>query len=122
MFAVVGLCVGSALCHRSGKDGSQGTFATYVAPGTISKSASCTWVTIHTDLSFSIVKVVSAQVNGVNVRVAWTFADDRGNLVVKLRYQDVVAVVAPPSATIALRVTTVDDRNLESVSTVRVKR
>ena len=121
MFAVVGLCVGSALCYRSGNDGGQGEFAIYVSPGTIAKSASCTWVTIHTSVAFGSVQAVSADVNGANVEVARTFADDRGNLVVKLRFQDVVVLVDPPSATVALTVV-VDGDILGSATTVRVKR
>jgi len=104
MFAVVGLFVGSALCHRSGSDGGEGDFAIYVSPGTIAKSAACTWVTIHTNVAYGDVEAVSAGVNGQEVEVARTFADDRDNLVVKLRFQDVVDLVDPPSATVALTV------------------
>ena len=120
-------CVGagSALSARSGKDGGAGDFAIYVAPGTIAKSAACNWVTIHTDVSYHSVAGDAAAVNGTEVEVAVTFADDRGNLVAKLRFTDVVALVDPPSATITLTLTVVvDEDEMEERSaseTVRVR-
>jgi hypothetical protein len=120
MLAVVGLCVGSALCYRSGKDGGYGEFSIYVSPDTIAKSALCNWVTIHTNMPFGAVEEVSAAVDGTDVEVANAFADDRGYLVVKLKFQDVVAVVDPPSATVELNVM-VGGEVLGGAATVRVK-
>ena len=120
MCAVGCLCVGSALCARSGKDGGEGDFAIYVSPATIAKSAACNWVTIHTNVPFGSVDGASAAVNGGRVEVANVFADDRGNLVAKLRFADVVSRVDPPSATIELTVV-VDGEMLSASQTVRVK-
>ena len=96
------LCVTSAFSARSGKDGGTGGFAIYVAPGTIATNAQCTWVTIHTDVPFAGVDTVSAKIDGAAVAVADTFADDRGNLVAKLKFADVVALVKAPSAVVEL--------------------
>ena len=127
MFAVVALCVGSALSYRSGDDGGSGAIAIYVAPGTIAKSAPCTCVTIHTDVPYGAVEEVSAAVNGTDVDVAKTFEDNRGNLVLKLNFADVVALVEQPSAKIALTVTVTVDSLVGvevrvAVATVRVKK
>jgi len=101
---VLSLCVASALSARAGKDGGVGEFAIYVAPGTIVRSAACTWVTIHTNVPFTTVEGVAAAVDASDVDVARAFADDCGNLVVKLKFDDVTACVAPPSATVALTI------------------
>jgi len=120
--ALVAGCLGAAtgLCARSGQDGGEGDFAIYVAPGTIARSAACTWVTIHTDVPFGSVDAASVTVDGEAVDVAGTFADDRGNLVAKLRFADVAAVAAPPSATITLTLV-VDGEDLSAAKTVSVK-
>ena len=126
LVALAALCVvacvgaGPALSARSGQDGGEGDFAIYVAPGTIAKSAACNWVTIHTDVPFGSVEAASAAVDGNSVDVAATFADDRGNLVAKLRFSDVAGRVQPPSATIELTLAVGGDE-LSASETVRVK-
>ena len=114
------VAAGSALCARSGQDGGDGDFGMYIAPGTIAKSATCTWVTIHADVAYRAVEGVSAVVNGSDVDVAQTFADSCGRLVVKLRFDDVVALVDPPTATITLTVVVNGDA-CAADGTVRVK-
>jgi len=102
--AVVAMFAGSAICARSGKTGGDGDFAIYVAPGTIARSAACTWVTIHTDVRFGSVQEAEVAVSGSTVDIAQAFADDCGNLVVKLKFADVVDVIpeGSTSATITL--------------------
>jgi len=121
---VFGLFAGSALSWRDGKDGGDGGFEMYVSPGTIATSAACTWVTVHTDEPFQGVDGVLAEVDSTEVDVAQTFDDDRGNLVAKLRFQDVVACI-PPSATsvtLTLTVIRVTGETLVASQTVPVKK
>ena len=120
LFVVACMCAGPALSARSGQDGGEGDFAIYVAPGTIAKSAACNWVTIHTDVPFGSVEAAAVAVDGNSVSVAATFADDRGNLVVKLRFAEVAGQVEAPSATIELTVA-VGGNELSASETVSVK-
>ena len=121
---VFGLFAGSALSWRGGKDGGDGGFEMYVSPGTIATSAACTWVTVHTDEPFQGVDGVLAEVNGTEVDVPWTFADDRDNLVAKLRFQDVVACISPSATTVTLTLTIipVSGEDLVASQTVPVKK
>ena len=120
---VFGLFAGSALSWRGGKDGGDGGFEMYVSPGTIATSAACTWVTVHTDESYDGVGGVLAEVNGTEVDVARTFDDDRGNLVAKLGFQDVVACIPSSATTVTLTLTVirVTGETLVDSQTVRVK-
>jgi len=81
-----------ALAHRQGKDGGTGEFPIYVAPSTIAVHAPCECVTIHTDVPLVSVVGVIATVNG-EVVASTTSADNRGNLVVKLGFGDVLAAL-----------------------------
>lgn len=118
--AVVGLSLGTALSARSGQDAGDGDFAIYVSPGTIAKSAQCNWVTVHTDVPYRSVEDVSAAANGAEIDVAYSFPDDRGNLVAKLRFDDVCDHVAPPSAVIGLTLV-VNGQELSASETVAVR-
>jgi len=117
---VLGLVAGSATWARSGKDGGDGGFAIYVAPGTIVPNAPCNWVTVHTNVALRAVDGVLAAVSGYDIDVAQVYADSLGNLVVKLRYKDVLARVCPPSATVTLMLV-VNGQPLTASETVRVK-
>ena len=122
MFAVVGLCVASALSYRSGRSGGTGDLPIYVGPSTICLSAPCTCVTIHATVPAADVIEAAVKVNETVVTIVDTFADNRGNLVVKLAFADVVAALgAPPSpsATISLTVALAGG-DLSGVATVRV--
>ena len=118
--AILGLSLGTALSARSGQDGGDGDFAIYVSPGTIAKSALCNWVTVHTDVSYRSVDDVFAAANGTEIDVAYSFPDDRGNLVAKLRFDDVCDHVDPPSAVIGLTLV-VKGQELSASETVAVK-
>lgn len=124
------LCVTSAFSARAGKDGGTGGFAIYVAPGTIATNAQCTWVTIHTDVSFSSVVLTgdakpAAAVDGKVVTIQRMFADDCGNLVAKLAFAEVVDIVETPAAVVELTLTLKDadpeDDPLSASETVPVK-
>jgi len=102
--AVVAMFAGSAICARSGKTGGDGDFAIYVAPATIVKAAPCPCVTIHTNVPFGSVLEAEVAVSSSSVDIEDTFADDCGNLVVKLQFGNVVDVIpeGATSATVAL--------------------
>lgn len=118
--AVVGLCVGLGAAARAGKSGGDGAFALYVAPAVLVESAPCPWVTLHTDVAFGSVSAASVAVDGQDVAVDHVYADSRGNAVVKLKFADVTAVAAPPSATVALTLV-VGDESLTAGETVVVR-
>ncbi len=125
MVCIVGVLltagVVSTLSARTGPDGGEGDFDIYVSPGQIVKSAPCNCVTIHTDVPYTAVDGVSVAVDEVNYDGALvTFADDCGNLVVKLDFAGVAALVAPPTATIELTVV-VDGVASSASADVRVK-
>ncbi len=116
-------CLGvtSAFSARSGQDGGSGDFAIYVAPGTIATSASCNWVTIHTNVPFVDGGSASAMVDDEEVAIANTFPDERGNLVAKLKFADVVDIIvasrpSSPSAIVKLTL-----NSLSASKTVPVK-
>jgi len=115
--ALLSLFVGSALCNRSGVHPGQGDFAVYVSPSIIVTSAPCPWITIHTDVPASCVATCSVMVDEDAVPIADLYADSLGNLVVKIRFDDVAGLVEAPSA-----VFTVDLGNVGAASdTVVVK-
>ena len=111
---------GSGLCARSGQDGGDGDFEMYVAPNVLVKSAPCPWVTIHAEVRYSDTESVSVTVGDVIVDHSHTYADSRGNLVVKLKFDDVVAAVSGSSTTIGLTLV-VDGTTQEATDTVQVK-
>ncbi len=118
--AVIVVGTSAALSARQGCSGGQGDFAMYVAPATICTAAPCNWVTIHTDVAFASVEDVAVAVDGEGVVVANAFADDRGNLVVQLAFEDVAAIVVPPAATVDLALD-VAGRTLSASQSVRVR-
>ena len=118
---VLVLAAGAAFSARTGRDPGQGDFAIYASPNTIAESAPCTWVTIHTEVPYRAVDGVLATVDDKDVDVAFTFPDDRGNLVVKLRFAEVLRIAAPPEATIGL-IVAIDDQILRATDTVHVKK
>jgi len=114
------VAAGSGLGARSGQDGGEGDFEIYVAPSVIVKSAPCPCVTIHTEVKYRVVTAVSATVDGAAVAVTGTFADSRGNLVVKLGFDEVAALVDAPSATVGLELVAGGEA-LAAAETVGVK-
>jgi len=115
---LLSLSAGSALCNRSGPDSGAGDFDIYVSPSVIVKSAPCPWITIHTSVPFSAVDTCSVTVNGTSVLIDHTYADSLGNLVVKLRFDDVAGLVSAPSATFTL---VLDEESRATDTVVSVK-
>ncbi|NLF30470.1 MAG: hypothetical protein GX591_06240 [Planctomycetes bacterium] len=118
--AVIVFSAGVGLSARKGKSGGVGDFALYVAPEVICPQAPCNWVTIHTDVAYASVEDVAVDVDGQAVAVAQTFADDRGNLVAQLAFEDAAAIVDPPQATVKLSLV-VAGRTLVAAYTVQVR-
>ncbi len=79
-----------------------------VAPNVLALHSTGVWVTIHTDIAFSQVDrpTCAVEVDGEGVPVAWTKADNLGNLVVKVSQAEVKALFpdleTPVKATVVL--------------------
>lgn len=101
-----------AFCQDSG------TIAITVSPNVVNTTANGQWLTIHADIPLSVVDTASVYVNGV--AVDWTKADAQGDLVAKFCLDDVLAVIAPPSATLTLTGTTKDGATFSGTDTVKV--
>lgn len=90
-----------------------------VAPATIVLKAPCQWVTVHADIAFPSVAPGSVEINGIGVDVVK--ADDCGNLVAKIAFEKITAIVTPPEALITLTGLTKDGEAFSGSATVRVK-
>ena len=66
-------------------------------------------VSLHADIKYSLVKETSLTVNGLDMPIADTFADDRGDLVVKCDIGILEDRVSEGTATFELTVITADD-------------
>ena len=119
---LVGVGAGSALSYRAGKDGGTGDFPIYVAPAMLAKTAPCDCVTIHTEVKLVAVVPgsVTATVDGTGVAVLAVFADDRGQLVARLSFDEVAGLATGDTAVIGLTLTVGEDV-LSASQTVRVK-
>ena len=92
---------------------------TKVSPNTIVLASQGTLVTIHTNIAYSSVDTASLTLNGIPV--AWTKADDRGQLVAKFNQSDVKNIVAPPSAELELSGYTKTGESFSGSDTIVVK-
>ncbi len=65
-----------------------------VAPNVINLGSSSTWVTVHTDIAFTVVNTTSVVLNVGSGTVSndFCFADERGNLVAKFDMNAVKAL------------------------------
>jgi hypothetical protein len=80
-------------------------------------------VSLHTDFAYSRVGSVALTVNGAEVLPIFTFADDRGQLVVKCSMATVEAIVEmvePGEATFDLTVTGTDGLTYSGTDTIKV--
>jgi len=109
---LLGLSAVGAFCQDSG------TIAIQVSPNVVNTTAKGQWLTIHADIPLGVVDTASVYVNGV--AVDWTKADAQGNLVAKFCLDDVLAVIAPPSATLTLTGTTKLGATFSGTDTVKV--
>ena len=90
-----------------------------VAPATIVLKAPCPHVTIHAEMPYSSVADNTVQINGLDADA--TFPDDCGNLVARIAFEKITALVEPPEAQITLTGMTEDGVQFEGMDTVRVK-
>ncbi len=90
-----------------------------VAPAQIVEDASCKWVTVHAEISYSSVVDESVQINGLDADAV--FQDNRGELVAKIAFEKITATVEPPEAEITLTGTTTGEVEFAGSATVRVK-
>ena len=111
---ILAVGIGSAFCARTGPDDGVGDFAMYVSPSTIIKSAPCNWVTIHTEIPINSVEGVNVTVDAIEIEDAKIGMDSRGNLVVKLHFEDVISIVKPPESVITLTVLAAGGEELEA--------
>jgi len=94
------------------------TVAIVVSPSTIYMGSLGEVVTVHAEIPYSTVDRATLYFNGIEVKS--TFADSRGDLVVKFNLADVKAKIAPPSATLTLSGTTKDGVPFAGTDTIRV--
>ena len=89
-----------------------------ISPATLVEGGSAKWVTVNTDIPYGQVDRASLTLNGVPV--AWTKADNRGELVAKFHQADIEATVEPPSATLTLAGSLIDGTSFASSDTIAV--
>ena len=80
-------------------------------------------VSLHTDIAYRLVEDAALTVNGIEVLPISTFADDRGQLVVKCSMATVEAIVEmvePGEATFDLTVTGTDGLTYSGTDTIKV--
>ena len=109
---LLGLSAGGVFCQDSG------TIAITVSPSVINTTAKGQWVTVHADIPLSVVDTATVSVNGV--AVDWTKADAQGDLVAKFCLDNVLDVIAPPSATLTLTGRTISNVPFSGTDTVKV--
>ena len=120
------LCLAVALgaSEALSRGGAQGPapggeeLAITISPATFNLATHDAAVTVHTNIALGEVIAESVTLEGIGASA--TFADCRGNLVVKVDAEAVAAIVQPPSATLTLSLETVDGLLLEADDTIRV--
>ncbi|MCG3179643.1 MAG: hypothetical protein BIFFINMI_01984 [Phycisphaerae bacterium] len=116
----LGITADQAL-SRSGAQGpapAGGDLAITLSPATFNLAAPVDWITVHTNIPLSQVDADSVTLAGL--AADQVFADDRGNLVVKVDADSVAEIVQPPSATLTLALVTVDGVAMQASATLAV--
>ncbi|HUT34391.1 MAG TPA: hypothetical protein VNE39_12975 [Planctomycetota bacterium] len=112
----VGMLVGGAGARQEALAADAVVIA--VSPSTISLGSKGGVVSVHADIPFSVVDCTTLDLSGLPAQSA--FADDRGDLVVKVSLERVKAIIAPPSATLTLTGATKDGVPFTGTDTIRV--
>ena len=109
------LCVGTlllvtlvAVILTSGVFAQDNTIEVVVSPNVLNLKSNGGSVSLHTDIRYALVSDAELYVEGQLVEPISTFADDRGDLVVKCNLGRVKDMVAVGEATFVLEVTTQD--------------
>ena len=120
------LCVGTlllvtlvAVILTSGVFAQEGTIEVVVSPNVLNLNSNGGSVSLHTDIRYALVSNAELEVEGQPVEPISTFADDRGDLVVKCNLDKVKDMVAVGEATFVLEVTT-QDGLYSGTDTIRV--
>lgn len=92
----------------------------------VKAKAACDCITIHTGVPFATTVPESVTVNGADIGIVGTFADDRGDLVIKCSRSEVVdklesAEERPSQATFVVTVTFADGSSDSGSQTIPVK-
>ena len=95
------------------------TVEVMVSPNVLALNSNGGSVSLHTDISYSLVTGMSLTVNGLYMLIAYTFADDLGDLVVKCDINELKELVS--EETTAAFVLTVSTANSTYTGTDTVK-
>jgi len=79
-----------------------------VAPSTLNLASNGGCVTVHAEIGYGATQSVELSVNGQTADVLFTFADSRGELVVRCDIETIKQMVSVGEATFALTVHTAD--------------
>lgn len=115
---VFGLSVSFAFAGQGNEDETEGVDIT-ISPKTFILSVDeGEWVTVHTDLPYSIVEAASVELNGIPL--VFAKSDNLGYFVAKLYREDVENTVEPPEAVLEFTGWTYDGQEFYAIDTVRV--
>jgi hypothetical protein len=106
-----------AICFSVPADA--GTVEIQVSPNTINLKSNGGVFSIHAVISYSSVTQVELSVDGQNVSEFTTFADDRGELVVRCSLEKIKSMISEGTATFVLVVHTASDTHT-GTDTIRV--
>jgi len=90
-----------------------------VSPNVLAINSNGGSVSLHADISYYQVTGTSLTVNGLDIPILNTFADDRGDLVVKCSIAELKDMVSEETAIFELTVSTVDSEYI-GIDTIRV--
>lgn len=90
-----------------------------ISPATLVIDSAGTTVTVHAEIPLSTVDTATVSLDGV--APTYCKADARGELVAKFERADIVAIVAPPEATLTLSGLTVDAVPFSGSDTITVQ-
>jgi hypothetical protein len=123
------LCVGTlllvtlvAVILTSGVFAQDNTIEVVVSPNVLNLNSNGGSVSLHTDIRYALVSNAELEVEGEPVDRIWTFADSRGDLVVKCNLDTVKGMVDVDvgEATFVLEVTTQDGTSYSGTDTITV--
>ena len=116
LLVVLAVLVGLA----SGALAQEDSIEVVVSPNVLNLQSFGGSVSLHTDMPYRLVQSLVLSVNGVEVIPSATFADDRGQLVVKCSMADMKEMVEPGEAIFDLAVTGTDGITYSGTDTIRV--
>lgn len=98
----------------------EGDIDIVVSPNMLSLKSTGDVISIHADITFASVTGVEVSVNGDSIDVLSTFADDRGDLVIKCDRQEVIGLVSVGTAIFVASITIEDEVLYSGVDTITV--